>query len=115
MCPPQWQGYTFSSRGKQIRTYRSLLFLRCAWIPLLRAPPLGIVGDGAVIIADTIWGQESCGVPRGVGRVRHNDVNKAIFLVIPRLRNGVEKGGENFPQTGDVSIGGLANDGFKNL
>ena len=36
-------------------------------------------------------------------------------MLIPIVRNGVEKGGENFPQTGDVFIGGLADDEFENL
>ena len=103
------------SCGKHICTYRSLLFYVVLGFRFCARLPLSIIGDGAVIMADTIWDRESCSVPRGVGRVRHDDVKKAMFLLIPIVRNGAEKGGENFPQTGDVFIGGLADYGFENL
>ena len=76
---------------------------------------LGITGDGAVVMTYASRDREGGVVPRGVGRVGHDDAHEAVNLVIPIVRNGVEEGCKDFPQTGDVSISRLADDGLKNL
>ena len=53
-------------------------------------PLFSIVSDGAIVMADMARRWEDACVPRGVGRVRHDDAKKVMFLVISIVRDGVE-------------------------